>query len=93
MLIDHATREAHVTFTVEQGPLARMGPVRFSGTEKIDIAYLQRRVPFEQGDPYTPAKVNALRDRLTSLGVFNSVRVKPATALDRQWRAADRRRA
>jgi translocation and assembly module TamA len=82
VLIDHATREAHVTYTVVQGPLARMGPVRFSGTEKVDIVYLQRRVPFDQGDPYKPAKVNALRDRLTSLGVFNSVRIKEATALD-----------
>ena len=82
VLIDHATREAHVTYTVEQGPLARMGPVRFSGTEKIDIVYLQRRVPFEQGDPFKPANVNALRDRLTSLGVFNSVRIKEGTALD-----------
>jgi translocation and assembly module TamA len=59
-----------------------MGPVRFAGTEKIDIVYLQRRVPFEEGDRYAPAKVNALRDRLTSLGVFNSVRIKEATALD-----------
>ena len=82
VLIDHATREAHVTYTVEQGPLARMGPVRFSGTEKVDIVYLQRRVPFEQGDPFKPANVNALRDRLTSLGVFNSVRIKEATKLD-----------
>ena len=82
VLIDHATREAHVTYTVEAGPPARMGPVRFSGTEKIDIVYLQRRVPYEQGDPYKPANVNALRDRLTSLGVFNAVRIKEATALD-----------
>lgn len=82
VLIDHATREAHVTFTVESGPTARMGRVRFSGTEKVDTTYLQKRVPFEEGDPYTPAKVNAMRDRLTSLGTFNSVRIKPATALD-----------
>jgi translocation and assembly module TamA len=82
VLIDHATREAHVTFVVEPGPLARMGKVRFAGTEKVDIAYLQKRVPFEEGEPYTPAKVRALRDRLTGLGTFNSVRIKPATALD-----------
>lgn len=81
VLIDHATREARVSFVVEPGPQTRMGQVRFSGTEKVDTTYLQRRVPFEEGDPYTPAKVNALRDRLTALGVFNSVRIKPATAL------------
>ncbi len=82
VLIDHATQEAKVTFVVAPGPLARMGQVSFSGTEKVDTTYLQRRVPYEEGDPYTPAKVNALRDRLTALGVFNSVRVKPATALN-----------
>ena len=84
VLIDHATHEAHVTFVVEPGPLTRMGQVRFSGTEKVDTTYLQRRVPFEEGDPYSPAKVTALRDRLTALGVFNSVRIKPATALTGQ---------
>jgi translocation and assembly module TamA len=82
VLIDHATREAHVTFTLDAGPPTRMGRVHFSGTEKVDTTFLQKRVPFEQGDPYSPAKVNAMRDRLTSLGTFNSVRIKPGTALD-----------
>ena len=82
VLIDHATREAHVTLTVDAGPLSRMGRVSFAGTEKINVTYLQKRVPFEEGEIYAPAKVNGLRDRLTSLGVFNSVRIKTATALD-----------
>jgi translocation and assembly module TamA len=59
-----------------------MGPVHFSGTDKVDTTYLQRRVPYKEGDPYDPGKVNALRDKLTSLGTFSVVRVKPATALD-----------
>jgi translocation and assembly module TamA len=82
VVVDHATKNAEVTYVVEAGPTAKMGPVRFTGTEKIDTEFLQRRVPYREGEPYTPAKVTALRDRLTSLGVFNSVRVKPATVLD-----------
>ena len=82
VVVNHATREATVTFVAETGPLARMGPVRFSGTDKIDTVWLQRRVPFHEGEPYDPAKVEAMRGRLTSLGVFNSVRIKPASALD-----------
>jgi translocation and assembly module TamA len=88
VLIDHATREAHVTFVLAPGPVARMGQVRFSGTEKVDTTYLQRRVPFEEGDLYTPAKVTALRDRLTSLGIFNAVRIKPATTLNEEGELA-----
>jgi len=82
VLIDHATREAHVTFVIQPGPIATMGPVQFSGTDKVDTVYLQRRVPFKEGEPYEPAKVNALRDRLTSLGTFSAVRLKPATTLN-----------
>jgi translocation and assembly module TamA len=82
VVVDHATREAEITFTVTTGPIARMGPVHFSGTDKVDTTYLQRRVPFKQGDLYDPAKVEEMRGRLNSLGVFNAVRIKPGTTLD-----------
>jgi translocation and assembly module TamA len=84
VVIDHATREARVTYHLQTGPTATMGPVRFSGTDKVDTTYLQKRVPFKQGEPYTPDKVSALRDKLTALGVFSAVRIKPATQLDAQ---------
>ena len=54
VVVNHATREATVTFVAETGPLARMGPVRFSGTDKVDTVWLQRRVPFKEGEPYDP---------------------------------------
>jgi translocation and assembly module TamA len=82
VVVDHAAQNVHVDFVLETGPVARMGPVRFSGTEKIDPAFLKRRVPFTPGEPYDPAKVRALSDRLTSLGVFNAVRVSPAKQLN-----------
>lgn len=82
VVVNHATREATVTFVAETGPLARMGPVRFSGSDKVDMVWLQRRVPFKEGEPYDPTKVDALRGKLTSLGVFNAVRIKPAATLD-----------
>jgi translocation and assembly module TamA len=82
VVIDHATREARVTYHLQTGPVATMGPVQFSGTNKVDTTYLQKRVPFKEGEPYTPDKVTALRDKLTALGVFSAVRIKPATSLD-----------
>ena len=82
VVVDHATRQAEVTYIVAAGPPAKMGPVSFSGTNKVNTTFLQRRVPFSEGEPYDPAKIELLRGRLTSLGVFNAVRIKPATALD-----------
>jgi translocation and assembly module TamA len=84
VVIDHATREAHITYRLETGPTATMGPVRFSGTDKVDTVYLQKRVPFKEGEPYTPDKVTDLRDRLTGLGVFSAVRIRPAQELNAQ---------
>ena len=82
VVINHATREAYVTYHLQTGPEATMGPVHFSGTQKIDTTYLQKRVPFKQGEPYAPDKVTALRDKLNALGVFSAIRIKPATSLD-----------
>ena len=84
VVVDHATRQAEVTFIAETGPLAKMGAVRFSGSEKVDMNWLQRRVPFTEGSPYDPAKIEALRGKLTSLGTFNTVRVRTPSALDAQ---------
>ena len=82
VIIDRAKDAAEITYYVTTGPIARMGPVTFSGTEKINTAFLQRRVPFKEGEVYDPAKIEALRGKLTSLGVFNAVRIKQPTALD-----------
>lgn len=82
VVIDHATRDAYVAYYLQPGPAAKMGPVHFSGTKTVNTVYLQKRVPFKAGEPYAPDKVSALRDRLNALGVFNAIRIKPATALD-----------
>jgi translocation and assembly module TamA len=84
VVIDHAERLAHVAYYLQTGPVATMGPVRFSGTDKVDMTYLQKRVPFKEGEPYKPDKVSDMRDRLTGLGVFSAVRIKPAEQLNAQ---------
>ena len=84
VVIDHATRLAHIDYHLEPGPSATMGPVTFSGTDKVDTVYLQKRVPFKEGEPYKPEKVTGLRDRLTALGTFSAVRIKPREQLTAQ---------
>jgi translocation and assembly module TamA len=82
VVVDHATHEVHVAYFFDAGPPAKMGAVSFAGSEHINSPFLQRRVPFAEGEPYNPAKVQDLRDSLTGLGVFSAVRVKPATQLN-----------
>jgi translocation and assembly module TamA len=82
VVVDHATQEVHVTYFFDEGPPARMGPVTFAGSQHINTPFLERRVPFAEGEPYDPSKVQGLRDSLTGLGVFTAVRVKPAAKLN-----------
>jgi len=82
VVVDHATQRVDVTYVFEPGPKAKMGPVTFNGSESMDMVFMQRRVPFKQGEPYDPEKVKKLRDRVGALGVFSAVRVKTAPELD-----------
>jgi len=82
VVADHATKQVDVTYVFDPGRKAKMGPVTFNGSESVDMVFLQRRVPFKQGEPYDPEKVKKLRDRLGALGVFSAVRIKSAPELD-----------
>ena len=56
VVVDHATREAEVTYTAEPGPTAKMGKVRFSGTEKVDTAYCSAACPSPKASPTIPPR-------------------------------------
>lgn len=84
VVIDHDTQAAYVTWNVDPGPPATMGPVSFSGMQRTDPAFLARRVPFEPGEPFHPDKLAELRRRMNELGIFSSIRIVRADALDAQ---------
>ena len=82
VVVDHATHEVHITYFFDEGPPAKKGPVNFAGSENVKTPFLQRRVPFAEGEPYNPAKVQGLRDSLTGLGVFERRPRQAATQLN-----------
>ena len=82
VVVDHADRSMTVTWRVRPGPTATLGPVSFSGMERTREGFLARRVPFRAGAPYTPQRIDALRDEMAELGIFSTVTVTQADALD-----------
>ena len=80
-MVDHDTRTMEIAFALETGPAATLGPVSFVGLADVEEDFLQRRVPFFPGDPYDPASLTALRNDLSSLGVFSAVRVQTPDAV------------
>jgi translocation and assembly module TamA len=75
-------RTLDVAFAVQSGPRVDLGPITVTGLKDVNGSYVQNRVTLKQGQVFDPAKIEAQRQDLASLGVFSEVRAEPATALD-----------
>lgn len=79
--VDHARRVMDVVFHVDVGPLTKFGPVTVSGTKNLDLDFITERVPFKEGDVFSPEAVARLRSELGAYSVFDSVRIIEADHL------------
>jgi translocation and assembly module TamA len=75
-------RELDVSFQVDTGPRAALGPIRFTGLHDMSEAFMRERLLLHPGDPFSPSRIEKAREDLLSLDVFSSVRVLPADKLD-----------
>jgi len=82
IVADHQTSTLDVTLTVEAGPIAGYGETTVEGTEAVDRDFTGYMAGLERGETYSPEEVEDARERLLNLGVFNSVGVTEADALD-----------
>jgi outer membrane protein insertion porin family len=58
---------------VRQGSLLTIDEVRIEGARETDPAYIVRETRIRRGEPYTPERLEAVRDRLNRLNIFASV--------------------
>lgn len=72
-----------VRFKVVTGPRVDIGPISFTGLQRMHEAFLRRRLLLvHQGELYQPSRIEAARQALASVGVFASVQVQAKPALD-----------
>ncbi len=71
-----------VDFQPDAGPKTDIGPITLSGLKDMNESFVRRRLTLHQGEPYSPAAIEAARVDLSSIGVFSVVRAEPANALD-----------
>jgi translocation and assembly module TamA len=80
VVIDRATKEMTVTYTVEPGPRVRFGPHTITGLERLEPGYVERRVKWRAGDVYDARLVAQTRRALVDSGLFASVRIETSAA-------------
>lgn len=79
---DHVSRRLEVTLFVETGPKAGFGRFTVSGTDGLDPEFVEDRINIEEGEPYSPERLDKLRKRLTSYPIIAGVKLREADELD-----------
>ncbi len=81
VVVDHGTRTMAVTFTLDPGPQATVGATTITGLQRLERAYVDRRIEWREGQPYDVGQLDRARDALIASGLFSVVKVTPAPAL------------
>lgn len=71
-----------VSYRVAAGPRVNLGPIGLVGTGAVNEGFVRRRLTVHPGERFNPEEIESARQDLLSLGVFSSVSVQAATALD-----------
>lgn len=73
---DHGRSALDVTVTLDPGPRVRYGPVTTAGSQRVDPEFITYMTDLPRGAEYDPDDIADSRDRLSNLGVFDSIRLQ-----------------
>ena len=82
IVVDHAARTVSVNLTVDLGPEAKFGEVELVGLETVEPAFVHARLPWHYGAPFDAELVDQARRALRETGLFASVAIELAEAVD-----------
>jgi translocation and assembly module TamA len=83
---DHVSLQLDVTLLVDTGPKASFGRFGVSGTEGLDPEFVASRVDIEEGEAYSPERLDKLRKRLAGYPIIGGIRLREAERLDASGR-------
>lgn len=69
-----------IAYPVTPGPRVDLGTITITGLERMNEAFVRRRLTIAQGERFDPVAIEAARQDLASLGVFSSVRAQLGTS-------------
>lgn len=82
VVVDHALRSMEVDLTVAAGARARYGDVEIVGNDSVATKFVNRRLTLPKGEYFNPADLDETQGVLLESGVFSSVNITYADAVD-----------
>ena len=86
VLVTHARQSVAVVFQFDPGPRALFGPTKITGLKTVNEDFIRGRIPWQDRDRFNADLFPELQKRLTALGLFSTVRVITAEALEENGR-------
>lgn len=83
---DHVSLRLDVTLLVDTGQKASFGRFGVSGTEGLDPEFVASRIDIEEGETYSPERLDKLRKRLSGYPIIGGIRLREAEQLDASGR-------
>lgn len=77
VLPDEASRQAGITFRVEEGDIYTMGRIEISGNTKTRDNVIRREVRFDEGDIFNSALLKRSYEKVSNLNFFETVDMVP----------------
>ena len=81
-VVDHAAQAVDIAYQVNVGPRAGIGPVTIKGPDTFPQEVVRSFIYLDQGEPYTPKRLDDTRKSIATIPAVGSVRIREATALD-----------
>ncbi|HYZ31439.1 MAG TPA: autotransporter assembly complex family protein, partial [Crenalkalicoccus sp.] len=81
-VVDYDRHALDVAWVLAPGPVARFAPPEVVGERQVDPNFLRRFTGQLAGQPYSPERLERMRNRLLGLGPFGSVSAQTADHLD-----------
>ena len=84
VVVDHRRRSVSVLYPVLTGARASFGDTRIQGLQSVKEEFVRTRIAWEKGERYNAKLKDETKRRLVTSGLFVTVEIKTAEALDPQ---------
>lgn len=84
--VDTIAHSASVVFLIDQGPLAKAGPVTVTGAKKLREVIVKRGLTFKQGDTLTTRRIQQSVRQMYETGMFKYAQITTPVADSAQLR-------
>jgi len=81
-IVDTQKKTMDIELCVEKGPLCHFGPISLVGLKSIHPQFIEKKIQWDEGDIYSPEKIEDTQKRLLQTDLFSSALITHSGELD-----------